>query len=105
IVVVRPGKAAQPISDSDTINSISPTDTQDLMNLAEEVGKNTRDITQGLKAMTDKIQAGEGIIGELMNGGELADDLRQAINSIRTTGANAAEATGRFNKLATEIQH
>lgn len=105
IVVIRPGIAEGPISDADTINSISPTDTQELFNIAKEVGQNTRDITAELKVFAAKIGRGKGVIGELMNDGALAQDLRQAISSLKKTGDNAARATSDLSTLAYNLNH
>src|SRR3954471_22307802 len=61
IVVIRPGTSQQVIHDEDTINSFSPTDTQELFNIAKDVGVNTKNITEDLKAITAKLNKGEGI--------------------------------------------
>lgn len=105
IVIIRPGNKGGAISDADTINSISPTDTQELLNIAKEVGQNTRDITAELKLLADKINKGEGVIGELLHDGALAQDLRQAVESLKRTGTNVAQASSNLNQLAYNLQH
>src|SRR6188474_1845093 len=40
IVVIRTGNDKQVIQDNDTINSLAPTDTQELINIAKDVGSN-----------------------------------------------------------------
>lgn len=105
IVVIRPGNAAVPISDADTINSISPADTQDILNLAREVGQNTRAITEDLREVIENINKGKGVVGELLSEGELAADLREAISSLRTAGTNAAHVTSNLNGLVYDLQH
>src|SRR6185436_7650874 len=71
IVIIKPGDVAETIHDNDTINSFSPTDTQELFNLAKEVGTNTKTITDDMKLITAKMTRGEGILGELLQEGEL----------------------------------
>ena len=105
IVVIRPGNATASISDSDTINSMSPADTQQLMNIAKDVGQNTRDITENLKTIAAKISQGQGIVGELLNEGPLARDLRDAIAGLRTTGKNATQVTYELNSLVQEMRN
>ena len=60
IVVIRPGNAAQIIQDTDTIGAFSPADTQDLLNIAKDVGDNTRSLTYDLKLLAQKVRDGEG---------------------------------------------
>lgn len=103
IVVIRPGSAAETIHDNDTINSFSPTDTQELFNLAKEVGTDIKAITSDLKMTTAKINAGQGVIGELLNEGDMAKELRASMSAIRRASENATRATNEINKMLTEI--
>lgn len=103
IVVIRPGTAKETIHDNDTINSFSPTDTQELFNLAKEVGTDIKAITADLKITTARINAGEGVIGELLNEGEMAKELRASMAAIRRASENATRATNEINKMLTEI--
>lgn len=103
IVIIRPGSAPEAIHDSDTINSLSPTDTQDLINIAKDVGSNTRSLTDDLKLIADKINKGQGVVGELLNEGTLSDDLRATISSLRVASQNTTQATADLKNLVTEI--
>lgn len=103
IVIIRPGSANVSISDNDTINSLSPTDTQDLINIAKDVGSNTRSLTDDLKMITAKINKGQGVVGELLHEGELSRDLRETINSLRLASQNTNQATVDLKKLVSEI--
>lgn len=103
IVVIRPGSARQIIHDEDTINSFSPTDTQELFNIAKDVGVNTKNITEDLKAITEKLNKGEGIMGELIYDGELSMELRQLINSLKMASQNTNRATDDLQKMMHEI--
>jgi phospholipid/cholesterol/gamma-HCH transport system substrate-binding protein len=105
IVVIRPGAAPQIIHDNDTINSLSPTDTQELINIAKDVGSNTRSLTDDLKLITQKINKGQGVVGELLNEGELSHDLRQTINSLKIASQNTSQATVDLKELVSEINN
>jgi phospholipid/cholesterol/gamma-HCH transport system substrate-binding protein len=105
IVVIRPGSGSTSIQDNDTINSLSPTDTQDLINIAKDVGSNTRSLTDDLKLITSKINKGQGVVGELLNEGELSHDLRETINSLRLASQNTNQATLDLKKLVSEINN
>src|SRR5271154_1253303 len=91
IVVIRPGNATRIIQENDTINALSPADTQELLGIAKEVGENTRTLTEDLKIIVFKIKSGKGIIGELLNEGPLSKDLRNTVSSLKTTGENTAK--------------
>jgi phospholipid/cholesterol/gamma-HCH transport system substrate-binding protein len=103
IVVIRPGSLPQMIHDEDTINSFSPTDTQELFNLAKEVGLNTKAITQDLKLITAKLNNGEGIMGELIHEGELSTEVRQLVNSLKMASQNTNRATADLQRMMHEI--
>lgn len=105
IVVIRPGTSREIIEDRDTINSLSPTDTQELINIAKDVGSNTKSLTDDLKLITSKITKGEGIVGELLYEGELSRDLRETINSLKIASQNTNRATLDLKELVSEINH
>jgi phospholipid/cholesterol/gamma-HCH transport system substrate-binding protein len=103
IVVIRPGNAATIVQDSDTINTLSPTDTQELINIAKEVGANTRGLTDDLKLITARINRGEGIVGELLHEGPISKDLRETIFSLRSAGENTNRATQDLKSMLAQI--
>jgi len=103
IVVIRPGTSQQVINDDDTINSFSPTDTQELFNIAKDVGVNTRSITEDLKLITAKLNKGEGIMGELIHEGELSTEVRQLINSLKMASQNTNRATADLQRMMHDI--
>ena len=105
IVIIRPGTVDQIIQDSDTINALSPADTQELLNIAKEVGQNTRVITDDLKLITARLNKGEGILGELLKDGPVSKDLRQTIIALKLTGQNANKVALETNALLKEINN
>jgi len=105
IVVIQPGNAQATIQEDDTINAVSPADTQQLINIAKEVGENTRSITFDLKAISAKIKNGQGIIGELLNDGAFSKDLRQTVTNFKTSGENISKASLEIKSVAEEMKH
>ncbi len=103
IVVIRPGSSPTIIHDEDTINSFSPTDTQELFNLAKDVGVNTKSITEDLRLITAKLNKGEGIVGELIHEGELSTEVRQLIYSLKMASQNTNRATAELQAMMHEI--
>lgn len=104
IVVIRPGNSAEIVQDQDTIKTNSPPDTQELINIAKDVGDNTRSLTSDLKLITQKINDGQGVVGELFNNGALAQDIRQAVANLKNTGDNTAKASAELHALLADIR-
>jgi phospholipid/cholesterol/gamma-HCH transport system substrate-binding protein len=104
IVVIRPGKSTVVIDDGDTLNTMSPTDTQDLFDIAKDVGENTRSLTGDLKLIAKKINDGQGIVGEFLNDGEVAQDLRLTLANLKATSDNTAQLSNELHRLITELR-
>jgi phospholipid/cholesterol/gamma-HCH transport system substrate-binding protein len=105
IVVIRPGTAGKSIEARDTIRTSSPADTQQLINIAKDVGENTRSLTADLSGVMKKIMAGEGVVGELLNEGDLAKELRMAVNNLTMTGHNTAKASAELQLLLSDLRN
>jgi phospholipid/cholesterol/gamma-HCH transport system substrate-binding protein len=103
IVVIRPGNAAAAVQDNDTINTFSPTDTQELINIAKDVGANTRSLTDDIKSFSARIHGGEGLIGELLSEGKISHDLRDVVHSLKSAGENTNRATADLTKMLAQI--
>lgn len=105
IVVIRPGSASAAITPNDTINASNPASTEELMAIAKDVGQNTRSLTHDLSVITKRINEGQGLLGELLNDGELSKELRTAIASLKHTGQNTAEASNELHALLYQMHH
>ncbi len=105
IVVIRPGNHEKIIQEHDTINASSPADTQELINIAKDVGENTRSLTEDLKSLSAKIHSGQGIVGELLNNGELSQEIRMAVHNIKVTGDHTSKVSEDLSELAYKLNH
>lgn len=105
IVVIRPGNVAQTLDAEDTINTASPTDTQELINIAKDVGENTRSITDNLKVLSGKINDGQGVVGELLNNGAIAQELRMAVNDFKSTTSNTSHASAQLDQMMSKLNN
>jgi phospholipid/cholesterol/gamma-HCH transport system substrate-binding protein len=105
IIVIRPGDAAEIIQDTDTINALSPTDTQELFNIAKEVGVNARSLSDDLKLISARLNKGEGIFGELLRDGPISNDLRKTITALKTTGENADQLTTEAKTILAKVNN
>lgn len=105
IVVIRPGSARTSILDNDTIGAASPTDTQDLINIAKDVGDNTRDLSENLKLIARRINDGQGLVGELLYEGNISRDIRAAIDRINATTAQTTKASAELNSIMAKLNN
>jgi phospholipid/cholesterol/gamma-HCH transport system substrate-binding protein len=105
IVVIRPGMANATIVDQDTIKSLSPTDTQELFNVAKDVGTNTEQITRDLKLITQKIVKGEGILGDIVNDGEISQDIRATVSLLKASASNTQNVSRQAADLLSEVRN
>jgi len=105
IVVIRPGDVREVLQDYDTIGAFSPTDTQELFNIAKDVGENTRSLTDNLKQLSQKLNKGEGIVGELLNDGPIAQEIRTAVDGIKSTTVQTNKASGELAAMMYKLNH
>lgn len=105
IVVIRPGTSSQILQDTDTIGAFSPADTQDLINIARDVGENTRSLTYDLKALSKKIADGKGLVGELMQDGPLAQEIRQAVDGFKSTSLQTSRASSELAAMMYKLNN
>jgi phospholipid/cholesterol/gamma-HCH transport system substrate-binding protein len=105
IVVIRPGDARQTLQHEDTIGAFSPADTQELINIARDVGQNTRSLTDDLKTLTQKINEGKGIVGELLQDGPIAQDMRKVVDQMATTTDRTSRASAELYAMMHKLNH
>ncbi|RAW01768.1 MlaD family protein [Pseudochryseolinea flava] len=105
IVVIRPGVAQNILQDEDTLGAFSPADTQELINIAKDVGENTRSLTNDLKTLSKRIVDGQGIVGELMKDGEIAQELRMAVDGFKATSLHTARASNELASMVYKLNH
>jgi phospholipid/cholesterol/gamma-HCH transport system substrate-binding protein len=105
IVIIRPGKGPS-IQDNDTINTTSPPDTQELFNIAKDVGENTRSLTSALGVLVEKINKGQGVVGQLLNDeGPIATDIKETVSRFKSTGVETAKASRELNAVMDKINN
>lgn len=104
IVVIRPGQSGASVQESDTIRSTSPVDTQEIIDMAQDVGKDFQTLTRELNVLISKFNRGDGVVGDLLNDGPLARDLRLAVDNARITAATASQATQEITILTEELR-
>lgn len=103
IMVIRPGTANVAIDDNDTIQSYSPADTQEIMNMAKTVGDNVQVLTKDLHVLVSKLNEGQGLIGDLLNDGPLSQDIRSTVASSKNTAQSAVVTMSKINAMSNNL--
>jgi len=104
IVVISPGASNRGISEYDTLKTHLQAGTQELIDIAKEVGENTRSLTVGLKQLTERVNKGEGLVGELFTNGTVSNDFRHAVANLKQTTHNTAAATAELNSMLVDMK-
>jgi phospholipid/cholesterol/gamma-HCH transport system substrate-binding protein len=105
ILVINPGVAPYSLQSNDTISSILQTDTQALFDIAKDVGTNARSITDDLSKIIKGVQEGNGIIGELMQNGAFAVELRQVATNLKSSSSQTLAVTKELNAFMHELNN
>ncbi len=84
--------SATPLPKGTAINGTTPTD------ILEELGA----AVAGLRQMTDKISAGEGTLGKLINDNAVYNDLHESLANLRDVSSKLAKGEGTIGKLLNE---
>jgi phospholipid/cholesterol/gamma-HCH transport system substrate-binding protein len=105
IVVIKPGDSPQTIVDTDTIGATNPADTQELINIAKDVGDNTRSLTNDLRVLAKRVNDGQGLVGELLTDGKFARDLRSSAEQISKTTAQTALASQELHAMLYKLNN
>ncbi|MFN8711223.1 MAG: MlaD family protein [Bacteroidota bacterium] len=91
------------IEDGDFLATREPIGTEDLIRTLSFTNDNLRYITDDLKKITQKINNSNSI-WSLLADTVAAENIRQAIVSVRITGSNSATITGDLSRITKDIR-
>jgi phospholipid/cholesterol/gamma-HCH transport system substrate-binding protein len=98
IVVIFGGAKNTPhVKENDVLESVKPISTEDMLAVLQENNKSLLVILSNFKDVSNKIAAGKGTLGSLLNDSSMAKDMRATIASLRSTVA-------KFNATATQSE-
>ncbi|MBE3144505.1 MAG: MCE family protein [Planctomycetes bacterium] len=89
---------APKVNNGDTIGSVPPLDMSDVMRKANEILDSAKESTDNLKAISSKINQGEGTLGALVNDRKMYDQLNAAT-------AEAKEGAAAFQDNMEAMKH
>ncbi|HXP51475.1 MAG TPA: MlaD family protein [Bacteroidia bacterium] len=99
IVSIDAGSQNAPmIKENDTIQSVKPIETDEMLRTLNKTNDNIARITENLKEMTNRINSRNTLWSLLMDT-VMADNVKEAIVNIKVTGKNSAEITGDLSNI------
>lgn len=106
IVFISPGSPNSPsIEDGDMLMADSGSGLDQLLATLQKNNNNLLSITDNFKKISDKIAAGEGSIGKLLNDNETYDDIRAVMENLKATTAKAEEVSKKLNSFVDQLNH
>lgn len=101
IIEIIPGTStALSVEDNETIQSVKPIDVEDILKTLKETGENARDLTKDLAEVVNKVNEGEGTIGQLINNDQL---YRSVDSTMRSYAGYSGQVSAIFRKITETI--
>jgi len=97
VIDITPGTPGGPeVQDGETLGSIKPVEVSDILNSLKESSDNASDLTKDLSDITNKVNMGQGTLGQLVNNDTL-------YRSIDTTFRSFANYSGQLNVVFAKV--
>lgn len=94
---VAPGSPDAPtIEDGDRLPSVEPVDFDQMLTSLNDTGTNLKNITGSVDKITNRINAGEGLLGAIIADKKMTENVNEVISSFRNTGYKASRLTGKM---------
>ncbi|MFV8335788.1 MlaD family protein [Flavobacterium sp. RSP29] len=106
IINIIPGKGMEAtVNPGDEIQSLSRIRTDDLLNTLGVTNKNAALLTADLLKITKEINQGNGTLGVLIKDSTLANNLKQTMRYLKSTGQGTSESVTKLNRLISSLEN
>lgn len=107
IVNIVPGRVpgSAVIKQGDTLASLNPKGTSEMLNTLSTTNENAALLTADLLKITAAITSGEGLVGELIMDKDMASDFKKSIANLETTSNSALTTINRLNNLLSQVNY
>lgn len=104
IIVIYGGSTeAGQVEDGDRLESVSPLNTDKMMETLQVNNENLVEITENLKVLTSKIAEGKGIVGAAMTDSLLADNFKAIMTNLDRAAANSNKVVNDLNTFTSKL--
>ena len=102
ININSPGTPAEPIAENDTIRSLKPIETDEMLRTLNTTNTNIERISANLYEITTKLNSSESL-WSLLSDTTIAKNLKGAVSNFKDAGANTADMTRTAKNMVREF--
>ncbi|SKB36185.1 phospholipid/cholesterol/gamma-HCH transport system substrate-binding protein [Salegentibacter holothuriorum] len=93
------------IQEGDTLESLSQVATADMLNTLNQTNENAALLTADLLKITNSINAGEGVLGDLLKNDTLAKNIQESAANLNQTTNSAKAGINKINSILNSIDY
>jgi phospholipid/cholesterol/gamma-HCH transport system substrate-binding protein len=104
LVIYNGVNSTAPIESGDTLKTEAQINTQEMMGTLEESNKNVKEITSNLKAVSNRLNEGEGTVGKLLTSDTIAMRLQASAAYLQVASVNIERVTSNLLNYTGKFQ-
>ena len=97
--------SSRPIKEGDTLESLSQVATADMLNNFNQSNENAALLTADLLKITNSINAGEGVLGDLLKNETLAKNIQESAANLNETTNSARAGINKLNGILNAVDY
>ncbi|UBZ06804.1 MlaD family protein [Salegentibacter mishustinae] len=97
--------SSRTIKEGDTLKSLSQVATADMLNTLNQTNENAALLTADLLKITNSINAGEGVLGDLLKNETLAQNIQESAANLNETTNSAREGLNKLNRILNAVDY
>ena len=98
-------RASRTIKEGDTLESLSQVATADMLNTLNQTNENAALLTADLLKITNSINAGEGVLGDLLKNETLAKNIQESAANLNETTNSARAGINKLNRILNAVDY
>lgn len=97
--------SSRTIKEGDTLESLSQVATADMLNTLNKTNENAALLTADLLKITNSINAGEGVLGNLLKNETLAKNIQESAANLNETTNSARAGIHKLNSILNQVDY
>lgn len=97
--------SSRTIKEGDTLESLSQVATADMLNTLNQTNENAALLTADLLKITNSINAGEGVLGDLLKNETLAQNIQESAANLNETTNSARAGLNKLNRILNAVDY
>jgi phospholipid/cholesterol/gamma-HCH transport system substrate-binding protein len=105
IMNITPGRGQSPnIENGDILTSSQSIETQAMLSTLDQTNENFLQISDNLKAITDKMNAENGLISEILEDEAFSVDLKETVRNLNSMTRDLMDVSNELGKLVSDTK-